>query len=465
VKLSEILANQPSVRYIPDARKQIRKSLVDSGRRLVVIDDDPTGVQTIHGVSVFMDWSIEVLRKAIASEEPVFFISTNSRSLNPVETKKLSLEVGRNLREAARLEGVEIFLASRSDSTLRGHFPYEVDALTSGLGLDFDGIIIAPAFFEAGRYTIDDIHRAEQDGELVPVHQTEYARDPVFGFKNSNLGAWIEERTNGAIKAGDVQSISLTMLREGGPEAVTSKLLNISNRVPVIVNATCYEDLEIMSLGIISAEKRGKKFVYRCAASFIKARGGFEDKPLLTHQDLITGGGPGLIVVGSYVEKTSRQLQQLVNSGLAEGVELRAQELQTEENSEREIQSVSKVANQKLAAGITVVLYTSRKFQAASSQDFQEAGNIIMLSLCEVVRRIQYQPGYMVAKGGVTSIEVVRSALNVRKALAMGQIIDGVPVWRLGMEARWPDIPYVVFPGNVGDDEALLRAVKVLRGE
>ena len=107
MKLSEIMASQPPVRHIPDARRQIRKSLVDSGKRLVVIDDDPTGVQTIHGVSVFMDWSVEVLRKAIVSQEPVFFISTNSRSLNPVETQNLSLEVGRNLREAARLEGAE----------------------------------------------------------------------------------------------------------------------------------------------------------------------------------------------------------------------------------------------------------------------------------------------------------------------------------------------------------------------
>ena len=197
MKLSEIMVGQPSVRNIPDARRQIRKSLFDSGKRLVVIDDDPTGVQTIHDVSVYMDWSVEVLRKAIASREPVFFISTNSRSLDSIETQKISLEVGRNLREASWLEGVEILLTSRSDSTLRGHFPYEVDALTSGLGLDYDGVIIVPAFFEAGRYTIDDVHRAEQDGELVPVHQTEYARDPVFGFKNSNLKAWIEEKTNG----------------------------------------------------------------------------------------------------------------------------------------------------------------------------------------------------------------------------------------------------------------------------
>ncbi len=245
---------------------------------------------------------------------------------------------------------------------------------------------------------------------------------------------------------------------------MTGELLNASDRVPVIVNATCYEDLEVLSLGIVSAEEKGKKFAYRCAASFIKARGGFEDKPLLTHQDLATGSGPGLIVAGSYIEKTSRQLQQLLDSGLAEGIELGVQELQREQSRQNEIQSVSEMVNQKLAAGVTTVLYTSRKLQVASNQNFQEIGNVIMQSLCEVVRRIQFRPSYLVAKGGATSIELARAALNVRKAFAMGQLIDGVPVWRLGVEARWSDIPYVVFPGNVGDDSALLRAIKILRG-
>ncbi len=465
MKLSEILAYQPLVRRIPDARMQIRKKLIASGKRLVVIDDDPTGMQTIHGVSVFMNWTVDALCKAIASLAPVFFVETNSRSMSPAEAQALSLEVGRNLREAIRQEGVEILLASRSDSTLRGHFPCEVDALTSGLGLELDGIIIAPAFFEAGRYTIDDVHWAEQDGELVPVHQTEFARDPLFGFKNSNLKAWVAEKMDNKVGVEDIRSVSLRLLREGGPEAVTRELLSISGRAPIIVNATSYEDLEIMTLGIIEAEEKGKRFAYRCAASFIKARGGFEDKPLLTHQDLATGGGPGLIVAGSYVEKTTRQLQQLLSSGLAEGIELRVQELQHPESRRGEIESISKLVNQKLAAGVTTALYTSRKLEITSKRDFQEIGNTIARSLCEVVRRIQFRPGYLVAKGGSTSIELARRALNAKEAFAIGQITNGVPVWRLGAEARWPDIPYVVFPGNVGDDNALVRVLNTLTSD
>jgi len=238
----------------------------------------------------------------------------------------------------------------------------------------------------------------------------------------------------------------------------------MSAGAPVIVNAVCYEDLEVLALGILTEEKKGKKFAYRCAASFIKARGGFEDKPLLTHWALATGKGPGLVVVGSYVEKTSRQLKQLLTSGLARGIELRVQELQSEESRKIEIESVSRSVNEQLAAGVTTVLYTSRTVHLASDQNFLETGNTIMLSLCEIMHRIQLRPDYLVAKGGTTSVELARRALNVQEAFVLGQIIGGVPVWRLGTEARWQDIPYVVYPGNVGNDDALRKVVEILKG-
>jgi hypothetical protein len=64
----------------------------------------------------------------------------------------------------------------------------------------------------------------------------------------------------------------------------------------------------------------------------------------------------------------------------------------------------------------------------------------------------------------ITSIEIARSALGVTEAMVLGQILDGVPVWRLGAESRWSGIPYVVFPGNVGGDNALEKVVQMLSG-
>ena len=464
MKRNDLLAGQLPSRRIEGARDAVRRDLSASGRRLVVIDDDPTGPQAVHDVRVFMDWSVPTLREAFSSGDPVFFISTNSRSLSPEETARISREAGQNLAEAARLENAGILLASRSDSTLRGHFPGEVDALVSGLGTPPDGIILVPAFFEGGRYTIGDIHYAEQDGEPVPVHLTEFARDPSFSYRNSDLKQWVEEKTAGAVKAAEVLSLSLELLRDGGPQAVTDMLANVSGGRYIIANAACYEDLEVLALGIAGAEKAGKRFVYRCSASFIKARGGFEDMPLLTYRDLAPGEGPGLLIAGSYVEKTSRQLRTLLDSGLAGGVELRVRNLENRESAEKEIQAVADSINKNLAAGTTTAVYTTREILTLPGGDFRQTAAQTMQALCRVAEKTERKPGFVIAKGGITSIEVARTALGARQAFAIGQILPGVPVVRLSGETKWTGIPYVVFPGNVGDDTSLLKAVQVLRG-
>jgi uncharacterized protein YgbK (DUF1537 family) len=463
--LSTLLAGQPPARHIPDARRRIREGLVRSGKRLVVIDDDPTGMQTVQDVGVFMDWSVDTLGTALQISSPVFFVSVNSRSLVPTEAGALAVVVGRNLREAATAQGLDFLLASRSDSTLRGHFPLEVESLISGLAAKPDGVIFAPAFLEAGRYTVDDTHWAEQQGGLIPVSDTEFARDPMFSFRSSNLKAWVEEKTLGAIKAGEVMSISLQVLREVGQDQVTRMLLGVENKTVIVVNAAEYADLDVLSLAIQAAEDEGKKFVYRCSASFVKSRGGFADRALLTHEELVPHGGPGLIIAGSYVEKTSRQLRQLLDSELAEGVELEVDAVLGVTGRGREVERVSRAIGQRLSAGVTAVLYTSRQVRVMPKDEFAATGKLIMQALSEIVRAVRVRPAYVVAKGGVTSIEMAREALGVRQAFALGQILPGVPVWRLGVESRWPGITYVVFPGNVGDDGALRTAVETLGGK
>jgi len=458
--LEEMLRSQPPPRRLPGARQRIRDGLARSGKRLVIIDDDPTGAQTVHDVSELMDWSVPTLRRALEASGPVFFVCTNSRSLPAAEMRRVSLEVGANLRQAANETDIAVLLASRGDSTLRGHYPGEVVALCEGLGVEPDGVIIAPAFLEAGRYTIDDVHWAEQGGQLVPVHRTEFASDPVFGFKNSDLKAWVVEK-GGARRAGDVKTLTLKMIREGGVAAVTDELVVVRNRTPVIVNAAVYEDLEIAALGLMAAEQAGRTFVYRCSASFVKARGGFTDRPLLTRQEIAPGPGPGLVIAGSFVEKTSAQLSRLLESGLAEGVELHVEKLGANER-EHEIDDAARAVDGCLSGGRTVALYTSRQVQRGAESSFQQTGASIMDALCQVVGRLGAAPGFVIAKGGITSISVAKQALGAKEAHVMGQIIPGVPVWRLGSTSRWPGIPYVVFPGNVGGEGALLRAVQVL---
>lgn len=451
--LAAALARLPAPMRIPGARGTIRGSL-EKTKRFIVIDDDPTGTQTVHDVRVYMDWSEPTLAAALRSEDPVFYVSTNSRSLPEAQAAGLAAELGRNLRRVSGAAAVDFVVASRSDSTLRGHFPAEVSALASELSHPIDGVILVPAFFEAGRYTLDDIHWVDEGTELVAAHLTEFARDPDFGFQHSDLKDWVEEKSKGSTRARDVLSIPLRELRLKGPARVSDVLCRAQKGIPIIANAACYEDLEVLALGVIEAEGRGKRFVYRTAASFVKVRAGLEDRPLLTREEIKPAGGAGLVVIGSYVAKTTRQLEMLLRARHVQGTEL--------DVSGPGIERAAREASLCLERGTTPVIYTSRARE--QSEDSLATGKAVMAGLCETVRRIEGRPAYIIAKGGITSIELARSALGVEAADVMGQVIKGVPVWRLAGQGPWSDVPYIVFPGNVGDDSALARVFELLDG-
>jgi uncharacterized protein YgbK (DUF1537 family) len=468
VNLAERLAALPPPRVVAGARRALRDGLLRSRTKLVVVDDDPTGTQTVHGVRVFMDWSGPTLAAALARPEPLFYVSTNSRSLSRKDAEGLAHELGRNLRAAALQAGVRVIVASRSDSTLRGHYPSEVEALAAELGggedgvNGADGVILVPAFFDAGRYTIDNVHWVDAGGELVPAHETEFARDPDFGFAHGDLREWVQEKTGGRIPADTVRCISIELLRREGPGAVTALLEQARDGIPIVANAACDEDLEVLALGVREAEESGKRFIYRTSASFVKVRGGVDDRSLLTRAEMGPGPGPGLVIVGSYVARTTAQVDVLAKSGRVTPIEMSVPLLVADDTHEAEVDRVSRAAAAAMAQNATVLVFTTRARRSAD--DFLAAGRRVMAGLCAMVAGIAERPGYLVAKGGITSIALARTALRCSEALVLGQVLKGVPVWRLGPGSKWRDVPYVVFPGNVGDESALLKVVERLSG-
>jgi uncharacterized protein YgbK (DUF1537 family) len=96
------------------------------------------------------------------------------------------------------------------------------------------------------------------------------------------------------------------------------------------------------------------------------------------------------------------------------------------------------------------------------SKSSLKIGQKISKGLIRIIQRIQISPRYVLAKGGITSSDIATRALNVKKANVLGQILPGVPVWKLGAESRFPNLAYIVFPGNVGDDHALVDVVRQL---
>jgi len=428
-----------------------------SKRKIVVLDDDPTGTQTVHGVPVLTTWTVEAIAGELRDRAEALYIMTNSRSLTAAAADELGRDIGANLARAAQQTGVELEVISRSDSTLRGHFPGEVNALKLGLGAPSLPCLLIPFFLEGGRYTIGDVHYVAEDKQLVPAARTPYARDAVFGYRRSNLRRWIEEKTKGRAPAEHVTTITLEDLRRGGPESVADKLAAMAPKSYGIVNAAAYRDLEVLVTGLLRAEAADQSFIFRTAASFVRVRAGIAPRGLLRGDELTAATSHGgLFVVGSYVPKTTTQLTVLLKNNVTAAVEIAVHSLLVEALREKEIRRAVEAVNRHIRQGEDTVVFTSRKLVTGTNdEDNLAIGHQVSDSLIRIVHGLDCQPRYLVAKGGITSSDVATRGLGVQRAMVMGQVMAGVPVWRLGEEARYPGMAYIVFPGNVGEDNAL----------
>ena len=447
-----------------------------------VLDDDPTGSQAVHGVQVVTAGDDAIYAAALAAPAATCFVLTNTRSLAEPAAAELTTRVARGLIAAAAARpGTRIQLVSRSDSTLRGHLMAEVGALQAvrreATGSGFDALLLIPAFIEAGRVTAADIHWARSDSGLIPVGETEFARDAAFGYSASDLKAFVSEKSGGAIRPGQVRSVSLTDIRSGGPDRVRDLLAGLAGGAWVVVNATEYSDLETVACGVLLAERAGKAFGFRTGPSFVRALAGLEPKEPVRGEDLRSSrpgyAGHGLIVAGSHVAQTSRQLAVLRARGHVTEVELSVPGIL---GGTRAGEVVVAAARQ-VADGLTrsdVLLYTSRTVEATGNpQESLAAGRTISAALASVVRQAvcSERPAgqaaglaWIVAKGGITSHDVAVQGLGIRRAEVAGQLFPGLISVLRPVDAS-PEVigvPYVVFPGNVGDDSALAQAVQLM---
>jgi uncharacterized protein YgbK (DUF1537 family) len=469
VNAEEYLASQPPALEVIDALRKIRERVVAGGGRVIVLDDDPMGTQTVHDVPVLTAWSYAELRWALEQPNPVVYVLTNSRSLDEPDAAELNEKIGRRLRRAASDSDVPFVVVSRSDSTLRGHYPAEIDTLERELGVDFDGVIVCPCFFEAGRVTLDDVQWVRQGPELVPAALTEFATDSTFGYSSSNLARWIEEKTGGRTPAEGVLRVGIADIREGGPGRITALLQGARDGQPIVVNAAEYADLEVFVLGLLEAEATGKSYLYRTGPSFVRVRGGIPERPPLEARDLYrasTGRGHGLVLVGSHVRQTTRQLRAAKELDGLRTVELSVTRILDPEGRTAEVDRVVREVDEMLSEA-DVVVYTSREVVHASGDlSGLEVGSAISAALVDVMRRVDrgLELGFVVAKGGITSSDVATKGLGVRRAEVAGQMLPGiVSAWILPEDSDYPGLPYVVFPGNVGDEDALAEVIQKLR--
>ncbi len=496
--------------------------------KIIAIDDDPTGSQTVHGCLLLTRWDVETLLDGLRDASPLFFVLSNTRGMSATAAAAVTREICVNLRVAlARMAEVgapvQPVVVSRSDSTLRGHYPVETDVIEDVLG-PFDAHFLVPAFFEGGRFTRDGTHYLLVDGEPVPVHETEFARDSVFGFSTAFLPDYVEEKTGGRISAAEVERFSLADVRGD----LEGRLIRLEGNRCCVVDAEEQADLDGFARQVLATAGQGKRFLFRSAASLLTALAELPPQPVPAAEmaAFVRGGRPGVVLMGSHVGKSTRQLARLLAETDAVGLEIDLDRLEatavdslksdlertdeadgtdatgktgttgsmdatgrtdttgsmdtagrTDATGLKSEQAQSRAVDALVAelitaveaamgAGRGAVLYTSRsERQFATKAERLAFGDRVADLLVKIGQALPTDIGFLISKGGITSNDTLSKALALRTARVLGQVHAGCSVVRCPEDhPRFPNLPVVIFPGNVGGDEALTEVYQTLDG-
>lgn len=452
--------------------------------KVIVLDDDPTGSQTVHGCLLLLRWDSATLRQGLAHSSPLLFVLANTRALGPQEAHGRVVEICRALKpvlaEAQAAGDLDQWLiVSRGDSTLRSHFPVEVDAIAEELG-PFDATLLVPAFLPGGRTTVDGVHRLH--GE--PVHTTPFARDRLFGFSSSHLPAWVEEKTSGRIPAGEVEHLSLAHL-ELGAHAVAQRLASLPPGVMVAVDAERSRHLEVLGAAVRALSAPGdaaggdrpRRFLFQSAASLLNGLVALPPQPLdaaglaaLRRRDGSGATLPGLVLVGSHVPLADDQLAELLAEPACSGVEIPVAKLARvlEGPAPQELlaslqQAWLEQLRAALAPGGTPVLFTSRgEVPCGSAAERRRLGWALAGLMAGLTARLAPDLGYVISKGGITSHTLLADGLGLSSVALQGQVLPGLSLVLTPADAVVPGLPVLTFPGNLGEAQTLRQAWRLM---
>ena len=409
------------------------KSIVNSklsNCKLVVLDDDPTGIQTVHGCLLITQWDEDSVRKGFADAEPFFYILTNTRAMTREEAEQVTREAMEMVIKVNQDYGYRLIIVSRSDSCLRGHFPLETDVMRQCLVAHgysvYEKTPFCPAFIEAGRVTIDGVHYMRDGERLIPVSETEFARDNVFAYHTSVLRDYIQEK-------------------------------GANPNDYIIVNAQDYDELyrfaEHLTSDIIP---QTSSIVIRSSSSLPKAISGISDQPLLD-KSILKQAGVGCFIVGSHVKKTTQQLENLLQQEGTCAIEVDVQRIL--DDAPLLMSETLDTIQQVVDMGLTPVVYTSRQEIRLDDANLrQHLGQQVSDFLVDIVYRLPFTPAYLVGKGGITSHDILTKGLGIKSARVLGQIINSVPC------VMAEKFPYIIFPGNVGNEQSLSEVFNKLKG-
>jgi uncharacterized protein YgbK (DUF1537 family) len=449
---------------------------------IVVFDDDPTGSQTVRGCSLLLRWQPTDLADVLARPAPLLFLLTNSRALDPPAARTQLRQACMAVRQALGAEAKLPWVVSRGDSTLRGHFPLEIDEIEAALG-PFDLILLVPAFLEGGRTTVQGVHRLHGQ----PVHESAFARDGLFGYRHSFLPRWVEEKSSGRWPAAAVARIDLAELKAaaagpGGREALARRLADLPRGSLLAVDAEQPEQLAALATvlrRLTDAAGQPRRVLFQSAASLLNALAELPAALLppdravaLRRRDAAGAPQPGLIVVGSHVPLADTQLARLLAEPGCSLVELPVAHLHRVLEGplpDRLLASLEaewlEQLRQALVAGRTPVLATSRgELVCRHAGERRALGLALARLMARLVAAVAPQLGYLISKGGITTQTLLAEGLGLARVELQGQIAPGLSLVLTPANAAVPALPVITFPGNLGDAEGLVAAWHTLEG-
>jgi len=402
--------------------------------RVIVLDDDPTGTQCASGVPVALDPRPDALARldGPSRNARALYVLTNTRAVDARQAARIV----RGVRASFQGGGGDTTLVLRGDSTLRGHVAAEMNALDLGRGVG----LIVPAYPAAGRLTLGGVHYLDSADGRVNVADTEFARDPVFGFRSRTMAAWCRE----VGLRGQVIKIGLNRLRSSGPNCVRDALVAAPPGATVVPDAACDDDIAAIAGGFSAARAAARHVVVRCAAPLAAAIAGTPGRMLAPAS---RPAGRVLVVCGSHTAAATRQLDVLAARGHPTSILRTAALLAADPAGD-----LAAAPRAALAASGLAVIATERARRG--DHDTLDVAARVMTGLMRVVRAVAGETDVIVAKGGITSAEVATTGLGGRIAHVRGQIRTGIALWDVTTPGGRA-VPEAVVPGNMGNDATL----------
>jgi uncharacterized protein YgbK (DUF1537 family) len=317
-----------------------------------------------------------------------------------------------------------------------------------------DGVVVfCPAFPAGGRKTVDGVHLVNVSGQWLNAADTEFAADPVFGYRARSQVDYVAEKGRGRI------GLSV------GPEDFGRALRDAAPGTVLLPDVETDDEIRALAAQIERAVEDGVEVIVRSAAplaaylAHAKSTDHLDADRVRASSTEAREGGI-LVVVGSHTGATSEQLAALT----AEGVPLH--ELPTDDalrDPEEAGRRLAAAAEADLRAGAVIISSERHRRAEHATLDHAEA---VMTALTTATAALAPRVRATVAKGGITSAEVARAGLGRRRAWVAGQLVPGVSLWVFSDDPARVDRPgllYAVVPGNIGTATTLRQVFGIVR--